>query len=1567
MQKKIRRTLYAALVLLAGSVLATPGLGQTAGFPEVKLIASDRALGSIQKAFGSSIALSGDTVLVGAGGDDFGTGSAYVFVRNGTTWTQQAKLTASDRAAPDRFGSSIALSGDTALVGAHGRGSAYVFVRNGTTWAQQAKLIASDRGNHDDCFGCSIALSGDTALVGASDEGGTLQGSAYVFVRNGTTWTQQAKLTANDAVSGGHFGIDVALSGDIALIGSHISEVESSGSAYVFVRNGTTWTQQAKLTASDPVPNDHFGRGVAFSGDTALVGAYGDDDSAGSAYVFIRNGTIWTQQAKLTASDRAAQDNFSYSSVALNGDTALVGAYCDDSCAGSAYVFVRNGTTWTQRAKLTANDRAAGDVFGVGATLSGGTVLVGAPGDDSSRGAAYVYTLRPRRPVLIIPGVGATYAADPSNDVFWLTHRGIDPAFLQIDPLARTYHDLIKTLENVGYVKDKDLFVVNYDWRLPPGPDDNGVDGKISGLTAASISARSYLYAVDYLGDMLKQAAERWERDHPGEPPLDAVDVITHSTGGLVARTYIQSDAYGGAYREAKTLPKINNLIMIGVPNRGASKAWNPLHDNWGVDIAFQMVLSKIINRAFLQVKIKGKVISGPDYDISLASISPPSCQDGMKICFIKQYVPTARALLATYDFIDFGVGFTHVNGDLAARNSLVLDLNAGLDRGTGVIAGGDPNAFADKVLAKVTVIYGTNGGSTTPTRVVKDVGPSLPFPLRGSRPIAEFSDFMGRDARFNETYYKDIKDPDSGDGTVPLESSIGQFLLDSRLNSRIILQPFTKNGNTKESVDHTALPFNTDVQKSMLQTLGVPFNDPADISTTRNGLGGGALVCAMTGCVNVTVDFSILTVVLDPVEGFVVDGQGRRLGFSAATGPVTEIPGSVWFGKTDGIGWIFGPVAEPLRLELTGLGERYYVMVSMLTAAGNNGLIDEGVLGLGAKRVLTIPSSSVTSAIVPGAPVISAVTAGNAQVSVAFNAPASDGGAAITSYTAASSPGGITMNGTNSPIQVTGLTNGTSYTFTVTATNSAGTGPPSTPSNAVTPAGTAPGITGISPSSGPQGTSFSATIDGTNLSGAIAVSFSGSGVTAVIRNGGTAASLPITITIVPGAGSGLRAVTVTTTAGISNVFDGFAVQGPTINSLLATPAGLSQAAAPLFGKSFPLTINGENFASGAVVSMGSANLTTAFVNSTQLTVSIPASALTAAGAFPIRVTNPGGANSNTVDLKAVERGDINGNRTVNIGDALRTALTVGGLIKPPLAVAVGDLNLSGSTNIGDALVLALFTGRVVVNLPIPTITSLSSSPIAAGSALTILGKGFGANTSDNQVLFATANGVLRVSPDTASTTTLTVTVPNTAVGGSVQVYRVDAPLGGTEFPIEVAGTPGPLLLTAVTPFSSITAGASITLTGMGFDAATTNNTVLFKSSGGTVAGTVTASTRASLNVTVPAGAVCGPVTVGVAGQTSNSRMVTIQATSCGIQLADIWAGGSPGDIVVLEGAGFDVTVPANNVVKFAASSGGTVNATVVAAGGTQIHVRIPETAATGNVTVTAGSSTSNPLQYQKP
>ena len=381
---------------------------------KAKLTASDGAAGDF---FGYSVSSDGNTVVVGAYSDDIDPGSAYVFVKPKGGWSTTsgyaAKLTASDGAAYDYFGYCVSVSGDTVVVGAFGddssRGSAYVFVKPEDGWAnmtQTAKLTASD-GTWADSFGRSVSISGDMVVVGAytDDDFGDASGSAYVFVRPSGGWEdmiQTAKLTASDGSQEDLFGCSVSVSGDTVLVGA-FGDDSTRGSAYVFVRPGGGWvnmTQTAKLTASDGAADNFFGISVSTSGDTVVIGAVGADGWLGSAYVFVEPGLGWSTTsaytAKLTPSDGAGGDFFS-GSVSISGDTVVVGAAGDDdngSGSGSAYVFVKPGGGWvdmTQAAKLTASEGAEGDNFGKAVSVSGDTVVVGAYGDDTSRGSAYVF------------------------------------------------------------------------------------------------------------------------------------------------------------------------------------------------------------------------------------------------------------------------------------------------------------------------------------------------------------------------------------------------------------------------------------------------------------------------------------------------------------------------------------------------------------------------------------------------------------------------------------------------------------------------------------------------------------------------------------------------------------------------------------------------------------------------------------------------------------------------------------------------------------------------------------------------------------------------------------------------------------------------------------------------------------------------------------------------------------------------------------------------------------------------------------------------------------------------
>ncbi len=371
-------------------------------YPDSKITASD---GEFDDRFGYSVSISGDYAIIGAHRNDDGVngnrGSAYIFHRAGTVWSEQAKLTPSDGGSSDHFGYSVSISGDYAIIGAYGHyigmnsspGSAYIFHRAGTVWSEQAKLIATD-GEDNDQFGWSVSISGDYAIIGADkDDVGVNgnQGSAYIFHRLGTVWSEQAKLTASDGENNDWFGRSVFLSEDYVIIGAfgdNIGGNSNVGSSYIFHRLGTTWSEQAKLTASDGGNSDNFGFSVSISRDYAIIGAYQHHFDHGAAYIFHRSGTIWSEQAKLTASDGKSGDNFGWS-VAISEDYAIIGSYTDES----ANIFARTGNTWTEKNRITTSDGAVYDRFGVSVSISGENVIIGAGldhiGDNNDQGSAY--------------------------------------------------------------------------------------------------------------------------------------------------------------------------------------------------------------------------------------------------------------------------------------------------------------------------------------------------------------------------------------------------------------------------------------------------------------------------------------------------------------------------------------------------------------------------------------------------------------------------------------------------------------------------------------------------------------------------------------------------------------------------------------------------------------------------------------------------------------------------------------------------------------------------------------------------------------------------------------------------------------------------------------------------------------------------------------------------------------------------------------------------------------------------------------------------------------------------
>jgi hypothetical protein len=420
-----------------------------------KIISSDLDSGQ----FGDSVAISedGTTAIVGKPQDSTSpnvyNGSAYIFVKSGDTWVEQAKLDALDKGNFDNFGNSVAISddGNTVLIGSYqktgtysNQGAAYAFVRYGTDWYYMSQLAASDP-NPQDQFGYSVALSGDgnTALIGArvEDSSGTSNnGAAYVFTTSSSwsSYTEQQKLTASDKDNGDYFGSSVALStdGSTAIIGVPYEATSPNyynGAAYVFVRSFGSWSQEAKLLASDIDNGDQFGQSVALSGDgnTALIGAPYDASppkyGVGSAYIFTRSFGVWTQEFKLAPSDLSDYDNLGWSvSLSTDGTKALVSAQSGElgslSDAGSVYVFVKPSSTWTQQQKLFASKALNnGDAFGRSVSISGdGNVgIIGTPyAEESSEvsdlGTAYIFDFTDSPALNWVSGVSVGAYVDQS-------------------------------------------------------------------------------------------------------------------------------------------------------------------------------------------------------------------------------------------------------------------------------------------------------------------------------------------------------------------------------------------------------------------------------------------------------------------------------------------------------------------------------------------------------------------------------------------------------------------------------------------------------------------------------------------------------------------------------------------------------------------------------------------------------------------------------------------------------------------------------------------------------------------------------------------------------------------------------------------------------------------------------------------------------------------------------------------------------------------------------------------------------------------------------------------------
>jgi hypothetical protein len=367
--------------------------------------------------FGYGVAIDGNTALVGAFKADIDgvtdAGAAYVYVLGDKGWRQQAKLVAEPAFAEDTLGGNVALKNDVAMLGVMQRddkgkdsGAVVYFEREVNIWKQRQIFTAPDA-KPGDAFGQSIALTKNHLIIGAprKDTLGNDAGAAYIYKRENDSWRYQTKITASDGAAGDLFGISVAIDGNTILVGADLDDekAENAGAVYVYVLERNKWKQEAKLMASDGGETDIFGVRVALSENTALVSARRDDTEelgidAGSAYIFVRDGSTWTQQVKLTSPDGQADDRFGRG-VALSGDTAIISAMNHDangSNTGAVYVYKKGSSGWRYTSKFMAKSSMPDDKFGWNVGLSNGVAVVATPNHDAKgqeSGAVFIQDL----------------------------------------------------------------------------------------------------------------------------------------------------------------------------------------------------------------------------------------------------------------------------------------------------------------------------------------------------------------------------------------------------------------------------------------------------------------------------------------------------------------------------------------------------------------------------------------------------------------------------------------------------------------------------------------------------------------------------------------------------------------------------------------------------------------------------------------------------------------------------------------------------------------------------------------------------------------------------------------------------------------------------------------------------------------------------------------------------------------------------------------------------------------------------------------------------------------------
>ena len=1056
----------------------------------------------------------GSTAIVGAPADENSAGAAWVYVRSGSAWAQQGPpLSPFDELGNGQFGSDVAISGDgnTVLVGGPSDGAAmnfsfpgaaWVFTRSGSVWTQDGtKLLPSDENNtvRGGSFGTSVALSTDglSAVIGGiQDNGG--RGAAWAFSSTGNGWAQQgSKLVAPDGATSSSFGSAAALSpnGNTALIGA-ATDNNGAGAAWVFIRSGGTWsTNAAKLTGSDEVGNAQLGEAVALSADgtTALVG--GRDDARcsfcsigpGAAWVFVLSDGVWAQQGpKLTPSDEnnsGGGGQFgSGVSLSADGNTALIGGLGDGpetqgGDPGAVWMFTRSGGTWSQQgSKFTPSDEdntARGGSFGEAIALSpdGTEALIGGGTDTGGNGALWAFArsgttwtqqgskligaepdsvgwkvaLSADGNTALIGGPGEAYDFTPSSGVAWVYVRSGPTWTKQAGPLEPNGID-----DGEGGSQFGAALALSADGNtaLIGAPLNAGGDGAVWMYTRSGTTWTQ--------GTSITQAAE----DNSGGGAEFGFDIALSADASTAVITAPFDGAHfaGAAWVYTRSGASWSQQGSKLTPSDEVGNA------NFGGVFGGAVALSSDGNTALISGPFEGAGRGGAAWVFARSGATWG--QQGPKL------VPAGE------DNSGGGAGFGEAVALSSDGNTAVIGGPFDTDQAKGAAwiftrSGGSWQQHGRKLTPNDEDNSGPGGGFGESVALSSDGNTAMiggPFDGSSSggatwlygrgndrwrqlgsklAPTDEDNAGGGGGFGFSVTLSQDaatalVGAPGDGGanagaawvfGAAQPAKPVGISAFPGSGSGLVLVTP---TDGPVSSYTVTASPGGATATSATSPILVPGLTDGVAYSFTVTATNAAGTSAPSDASNLVTPGASLVP--WQPTNIYAVAGPGdgqATISFTPAAGPPATQYSVIGVGVS---GIVSSGTSSPITVSRLTDGTTYSFTVSPTNGAGT------GILSAESNPVTPVHVVSL-----PGAPTNLTAQSFNGLATVLFTPPTSDGGGAITSYTVTASPGGAQATGTQSPISLHGLTAGASYTFTVTATNSAGTGPPSSPSNAVT------------------------------------------------------------------------------------------------------------------------------------------------------------------------------------------------------------------------------------------------------------------------------------------------------------------------------------------------------------------------------------------------------------------------------------------------------------------------------------------------------------------------------------